>query len=278
MTEQLGVTLFRAASWVYLIAAVFYIAALINKQKAVGKLGYGFLLIGFAAHTASLAVISIAIGRPPFLNQWEYMFMFVWGVALVYAVLEMRTKSQVIGGLAVPLMVIVAMVTYQKLPGGIDRVVLPALKSIWRVPHIGSAILAYSAFTLAFVLAIMYLLRERAEGSKRSFWGSRLPSLETLDVMIYRTIAFGFLMQTALVLVGAVWAQFAWGRYWGWDPKETWSLITWLIYAAYLHTRTTMGWRGRKSVMIAIIGFVAVGFTFFGVNYLMRGLHSYATK
>jgi cytochrome c-type biogenesis protein CcsB len=116
---------------------------------------------------------------------------------------------------------------------------MPALLSAWRVPHIFTAILAYASFGIAFTLAIMYLIREgidtdsagKNDKSDKSFWASRLPSAEVLDQTIYRTIAFGFLMQTLLVVVGAIWAQFAWGRYWGWDPKETWSLITWLIYA-----------------------------------------------
>jgi cytochrome c-type biogenesis protein CcsB len=103
-----------------------------------------------------------------------------------------------------------------------------------------------------------------------------MPSLKSLDQLIYRTLAFGFMMQTALLITGAVWAQLAWGRYWGWDPKETWALITWLIYAAYLHMRVTMGWRGRKSAIVCIIGFVATMFTLFGVSLLLPGLHSYA--
>lgn len=137
------------------------------------------------------------------------------------------------------------------------------------MPHVATAILAYSAFALAFGMAVMYLIQERIETA-------RIPALKTLDQVTYRTIAFGFLMQTALIITGAIWAQIAWGRYWGWDPKETWSLITWLIYAAYLHTRVTMGWRGHRSALVAAIGFIAVIFTFIGVSYLLPGLHSYA--
>jgi cytochrome c-type biogenesis protein CcsB len=275
MTEQLGITLFRMASWVYLIASVCYVAFLLNKQKGVAKLGFAFLCIAILIHTASLVIVTAAAGRPPFLNLPEYAFCFVWAVAVVYAVFEYRTKFQVLGALALPLMTIAAFYAYKHLHGEIQDVVMPALNSFWRVPHVGTAILAYASFTLAFVLGILYLLRQRSEGKKTSFWGSRLPSLEQLDQLTYRTVAFGFLMQTAMVLTGAVWAQFAWGRYWGWDPKETWSMITWLIYAAYLHTRTTKGWRGRKSAIVAIFGFLAVLFTFFGITYILSGLHSY---
>jgi len=164
--------------------------------------------------------------------------------------------------------------------------VMPALRSAWRVPHIASGILAYGAFTVAFIVAVMYLMRERVDkqqarmkkGSPVSFWAKRLPAAPVLDSVIYRTVAFGFLMQTLLVVIGAIWAQMAWGRYWGWDPKETWSFITWVIYATYLHTRVSMGWRGRKSALIATFGFAATAFTLLGVSYLFQGLHSYASN
>ena len=274
MTEQLGVTLFKIAFWVYLAATVCYLAFLVKRQKVVGKLGLGLLVIGLVVHTASLVVITIVTGRPPFLNLYEYMLSFTWGAVLVYIALELMTKSQAFGGFAIPLITAFTYLAY-RLPSNIGDNVMPALKSVWRVPHIASGVLAYAAFGLAFVLGIMYLMRERTEGKKKSYWGTRLPALKTLDQTTYRVIAFGFLMQTLLVVVGAIWAQAAWGRYWGWDPKETWSLITWLIYATYLHTRVTMGWRGHKSAIIAAVGFVAAMFTLYGVSYLLPGLHSY---
>lgn len=277
MTEHLGVTLFKVAFWIYLASTICYVAYLVNKRGGLGKLGMAFLLVGIAAHTASLFVITAAIGRLPFLNLWEYLLSFTWGAMVVYSVLELLSKSKAFGGFMVPLITAFAFLTY-RLPSRISENVLPALRSGWKVPHITSAILAYSAFAMAFVLAIMYLVRQRAEGNNRSFWATRLPVPKVLDQNTYRTIAFGFFMQTILVISGAIWAQFAWGKYWSWDPKETWSFITWLIYAAYLHTRVTMGWRGRKSAIIAIAGFAAVIFTFFGVTYLLPGLHSYGTS
>ncbi|MCX8053847.1 MAG: c-type cytochrome biogenesis protein CcsB, partial [Armatimonadetes bacterium] len=211
---------------------------------------------------------------PPFLNLYEYMLSFTWAGMLAYLVVELLSKNQTYGGFIVPLVTGFCLLTY-RLPGE-AQYIMPALRSAWRIPHIASAILAYAAFTIAFVVAILYLVKQRVEGNTNSFWNTRLPELKTLDLTIYRAIAFGFLMQTILVIMGAVWAQYAWGRYWGWDPKETWALITWLIYAAYLHTRVTMGWRGSKSAVLAIIGFAAVLFTLFGVSLLLSGLHSYA--
>ncbi len=274
MTEQLGVTLFKIAFWIYVAATVCYLAMLMKRRKGVGKLGLGLLVIGLVVHTASLVVITVVTGRPPFLNLYEYMLSLTWAAVVVYIALELMTRNKAFGAFAVPLITAFTFLAYL-LPSNIVGNVMPALKSVWRVPHIASAILAYAAFGLAFALAIMYLIRERTEGNEKSFWATRLPPLKTLDRTIYRIIAFGFLMQTVLVLVGAIWAQAAWGRYWGWDPKETWSLITWLIYAAYLHTRATMGWRGHKSVIIAAVGFVAAVFTLYGVSYLLPGLHRY---
>lgn len=285
MTEQLGLSLFKIAFWIYLISAVCYLVGLLRNQASLAKLGRVFLLTALAAHTASLVVITIAIGRPPFLNLYEYMLSFTWAAAVVYVAVELLAKNSSLGGFCVPLITAFVFFT-QRLPnGGIDDSIMPALRSAWRVPHVASAILAYGASMVAFVLAIMYLMRENAdakaeksEGTGQSFWASRLPAAKVLDQTIYRTVAFGFLMQTLLVVIGAVWAQIAWGRFWGWDPKETWSLITWLIYATYLHTRTTMGWRGRKSAWLAIVGFGATIFTFIGVSYLLHGLHSYASQ
>ena len=275
MTVKLGVTIFQIAFWVYLAATVCYVGYLFNRQKSVGTAGLALLILGFALHTAALVVRTVAAGRPPFLNLYEYMLSFTWGAVLVYFALEAITKNKSFGTFAVPLITGFAFLTY-RLPSEVNPT-MPALKSAWRVPHIASGILSYAAFGVAFMLAIMYLIRERTEGNPQSFWTTRLPSLKVLDTTIYRTIAFGFLMQTALIMVGAIWAQIAWGRFWGWDPKETWSLITWLIYAAYLHTRATMGWRGHKSALVAIIGFAATIFTLFGVSFLLSGLHSYAS-
>ena len=287
MTEQLGLCLFRIAFWIYMISAACYLVGLIKNQTSPAKLGRGFLLIALAAHTASLVVITVAIGRPPFLNLYEYMLSFTWAAAVVYITTELLTKNSALGGFCVPLVTAFVFFT-QRLPNGkIDDAIMPALRSAWRVPHVASAILAYGAFLIAFALAVMYLLRDAvdakvakdpAKAAGMSFWASRLPSTKLLDQTIHRTVAFGFLMQTLLVIIGAIWAQFAWGRYWGWDPKETWSLITWLIYATYLHTRLVMGWRGRKSAWLAIIGFAVTVFTLIGVSFLFQGLHSYAAQ
>lgn len=274
MTISLGVSLFGIVFYIYLLSAICYVVYLINARSAVGKIATASLTAGWVLHTAALVVRTVAAGRPPFLNLYEYVLSLTWGFVLVYLVAEFTTKKKQLGAFTVPLVTIFAFLA-TRLPTEVNPT-MPALRSAWRVPHIATAILAYSAFALAFGLAWMYLIRERVEKNEKSFWATRLPSVKVLDQMIYRTLSFGFMMQTALLITGAIWAQFAWGRYWGWDPKETWSLITWLIYAAYLHMRVTMGWRGRKSAIVCIIGFIATMFTLFGVSLLLPGLHSYS--
>ena len=274
MTISLGVSMFHIVFYIYLLSTLCYIGHLISAKSAAGKAASALLTAGWVLHTATLAVRTVAAGRPPFLNLYEYVISLIWGVVLVYLVVEFTTKNKQIGAFAVPLVTLFAYMATQ-LPSEVNPT-MPALRSAWRIPHIATAILAYSCFALAFGLSIMYIIRERADRKGGSFWTSRIPPTKTLDQLIYRMLAFGFMMQTALLITGAVWAQFAWGRYWGWDPKETWALITWLIYAASLHMRVTMGWRGRKIAFVCIVGFVATMFTLFGVSFLLSGLHSYS--
>jgi cytochrome c-type biogenesis protein CcsB len=151
---------------------------------------------------------------------------------------------------------------------------IPALKSNWLIAHVISCFIGYAAFGVAFGVSIMFLFK--ADDSRQDDGGilARMPDVAVLDELIHQLIMFGFLFLTVGIITGAVWANSAWGRYWGWDPKETWSFITWLIYASLLHFRMMRGWRGKRIAVLSIIGFAAVLFTYFGVN-LLPGLHSY---
>lgn len=154
---------------------------------------------------------------------------------------------------------------------------MPALHSVWFVIHIIAAATAGAAFNVGGIAAILYLVRTRAEarGTVRGYL-SRVPSADVLDRVGYRFLAFAFPLWTFTIAAGAIWAQYAWGRFWGWDPKETWSLVTWIIYAVYLHARATAGWKGRRAAIVAIVGLVSFWFNFIGINLLVSGLHSYA--
>jgi cytochrome c-type biogenesis protein CcsB len=152
---------------------------------------------------------------------------------------------------------------------------IPALQSNWLTYHVLTCFLGYAAFAVSFGASIAYLIKDRK--ANMSSENSLLPQITVLDEVIYKGVGVGFLLLGIGIITGAVWANYAWGSYWSWDPKETWSLITWLIYATFLHARLTRGWRGKKTAILSIIGFCGVIFTFLGVNYLLSGLHSYAS-
>jgi cytochrome c-type biogenesis protein CcsB len=163
------------------------------------------------------------------------------------------------------------------LPGEIAELA-PALNSYWLPVHVLLLFVGDAVFAVAFGAGIMYLLQEKqVKQKKMGAIFKRLPSLDVLDDINYRCLTIGFPLLTVGIITGSIWAEYAWGSYWSWDPKETWSLITWLLYAALLHGRLTVGWRGRKAAILAIVGFCAILFTFLGVNLLLPGLHSYSS-
>jgi cytochrome c-type biogenesis protein CcsB len=159
-----------------------------------------------------------------------------------------------------------------------DRIkpLIPALQSNWLTSHVVTCFMGYAAFTVAFGCGLIYLLKNKEKGNveKPAGFSGKLPAFVTLDTLIYQSITLGFVFLTIGIMTGSIWAHYAWGSYWSWDPKETWSLITWLVYAILLHSRYVRGWRGKRMAILAIIGFVCVLFTYLGVNYL-PGLHSY---
>jgi cytochrome c-type biogenesis protein CcsB len=155
---------------------------------------------------------------------------------------------------------------------------IPALKSNWLIAHVITCFLGYAGFAVACGLGILYLLKgkdRQPDNPGLGIW-SRIPTLQTLDELIYQNVVFGFLLLTVGIITGSVWANSAWGNYWSWDPKETWSLVTWLVYAFMLHARFVRGWHGPRLAWLSVIGFSCVIFTYIGVNFLLSGLHSYA--
>jgi cytochrome c-type biogenesis protein CcsB len=153
---------------------------------------------------------------------------------------------------------------------------VPALKSYWIAIHVGAAIVASGGFTVGFVATLLYLATARHEAAGKTGFLDRLPGSEVLDQLAYKSTVFVFPVWTFAIVAGAIWADEAWGRYWGWDPKETWSFIVFAIYAGYLHARATAGWKGRKAGAVAIVGYAALLFNLVGVNIVLEGLHSYA--
>jgi cytochrome c-type biogenesis protein CcsB len=251
-------------------------ASLVGRKGDKGKTGrlvkrlrYSGLVLqiaGIALVTISLVARGISTGHGPFSNMYEFTTAFAWGIAAVGLFFWWRYRVHLVNAssllIAAGLLLVAFFLPSRHAP------LVPALQqSLLLTSHVAAAIIAYGSFTVGFAAALLYIWQR----SRRS---PRLPSLERLDDISYHSVMIGFPFLTLVIILGALWADVAWGRYWGWDPKETASLVTWLIYAGYLHARFLRGWRGTKAAVLLVIGFCAVLFTFFG-NYIFSGLHSY---
>lgn len=267
--------LFSSAFVSYFLASCCNIGHLIWLKARLGRWAVILTIVGFAVNTLALTSRTIQAGHIPFANMYEFGMAFVWGLIFVYLYVAYRYRNYSLGAFVLPVAFILTGIFssfYQE-----ARPLMPALKSNWLLIHVITAVVAYGALAVSFALALMYLWRQRVEeaGEQDGIIGI-LPSLTTLDMLVNQCIHLALPFLTLLIVTGAVWAEYAWGSYWRWDPKETWSLITWLIYAMYLHGRVSLGWRGKKAMNWAVIGFITVLFTFIGVNVLLPGLHSYA--
>jgi cytochrome c-type biogenesis protein CcsB len=210
---------------------------------------------------------TIATGHGPFSNMYEFSASFAFGILAVYLYFERRYHQRALGLIALP--VVLGLLLYaMTIPATADPLVPALQNNLLLTVHVAVAIVAYGTFTVAFAAGVLFLVQP-AEGRRG------LPRPELLDEIAYRAVVIGFPFMTLVIVLGALWAEVAWGRYWGWDPKETASLVTWLIYGAYLHARVIRGWRGSRSAWLLILGFVATLFTYFG-NLFFGGLHSYS--
>lgn len=263
-------TLFTAAFILYILASLSFFVFLASSKTPVGNAAVYASIAGFVVHTFAMGARVIESGRLPFSNQYEFANSFTWGIVLCYLVIHFYYRFTAVGAFVMPLAFL--MMGYASLLPRHVRPLMPALQSRWLTIHVGTAVVSYGAFAVAAGLSLIYLLSANREKTNKK---SLLPDLEACDYLSYRIIAFGYLMLTVVIVSGAIWARSAWSRYWGWDPKETWSLITWIIYSAYLHLRFNRGWKAKPAAWFAVIGFAAVIFTFIGVNTLLPGIHSY---
>lgn len=271
---MINILLFKITLLVYFASTSLYLIDVIARREQAGKIARWLLWAGFALHCTVLVARYLQVGHIPVTNLHESLSFFAWAIIGIYLLFDLRYRLTVLGAFVCPL-ALVLMIVGSAVPKGSDQI-SPALQSWWFPVHVGLAFLGDAVFAVAFIAGIMYLLQERMLKSKK-FSGLyfRLPSLETLDNINYKCLTFGFPLMTMGIISGAVWANSAWGGYWRWDPKETWALITWFLYAALLHGRLTVGWRGRRAAIFAIIGFLSLLFTFFGVNLLLSGEHSF---
>ena len=272
-------------SWVtfiYFAAFAFYLVRMVSGREIWGRMGTAAASVGLLAQTVALilrwvASYEMGIGHAPLTNLYESLIFFAWAIVALYLTIEWRTKNRSLGAFVVPV-AFLCMAFASLSPGINSRIqpLIPALQSNWLTSHVLTCFLGYAAFTVAFALGLMVLLKARdgnpGEGVPRFL--RLIPDMDSLDELIYQSTVLGFVFLTIGIMTGSVWAHYAWGSYWSWDPKETWSLITWLVYAIMLQSRYVRGWRGKRMAVMAIIGFISVLITYLGVNYL-PGLHSY---
>jgi cytochrome c-type biogenesis protein CcsB len=225
-----------------------------------------------ALHTVMLVLRGIAAGRLPMTNQYEFASCFAWALCLTSLIFIRKYRFPVLGAFAAP--VILLMIGYAAMQSREIHELMPALRSNWLAFHVSTAIISYGSFGVSFVLGLLELARGRMK--KDGFLDQHMPAPEKLDLIAYRSVSLGMLFLTMTMLTGAICAEQAWGSYWSWDPRETWSLVTWIVYAVYLHLRLRRNWRGRAAAIFAVVGFICVIFTYIGVNTFLPGIHSYA--
>ena len=270
--------------------------------------------LGFWGITTANIFLSLLLGWRwfesgyfPLSNLYESLMFFTWGITLLTVILEYLTSLTFLGSIVSPVLLFVVGFATLSLPDGMQKAapLVPALKSIWLMMHVSIMMISYSTLVVGSLLSIVFLILTKGKpvlltgssiGSinietlsnentnsgniysmsyEKDFLGKRINLLQSLDNLSYRIIGLGFPMLTIGIISGAVWANEAWGSYWSWDPKETWALITWMVFAAYLHTRITKSWSGKGPAILSSIGFIVVWICYLGVNFLGKGLHSY---
>lgn len=269
-----------SATFIYALASVFYIGSFAFKKQVLAKIGFWVLVVGFLGNTTGILLrwaesYQMGFGRAPFANMYESLIFFSWTIAVLYIFVEIKYKEHIIGVFVTPLVFLA--IAYAAIdPNASSKIspLIPVLKSNWLIAHVITCFLGYAGFAVAFGFSIMYFVKPKDPHSTSIF--AKLPALDLMDELTYQMVVFGFLFLTIGIITGSVWANSAWGKYWSWDPKETWSLVTWFVYAIFMHLRLMRGWHGKHLAWVSIVGFLSVLFTYFGVNYVLSGLHSYA--
>ena len=246
-----------------------------------GRFSFAITVLGLALHAASIAVRALAVDAVPWSNMYEFASVAgLVGVIAFVALLWRAPQIRHLGGFillpVILVMFLAGTVFYSR-----AQPLVPALQSYWLAIHVTLVSVAEGALMTSAVLTLLFLVKQHADAhpdrvGRLATLSSRLPDATTLDKAAYRVVAFSFPLYTVAVICGAIWAEAAWGRYWGWDPKETWAFIVWVIYAGYLHARATAGWKGRAAAWVNLAGFGAIIFNFVIVNMVIAGLHSYA--
>ncbi|PLX78248.1 MAG: c-type cytochrome biogenesis protein CcsB [Desulfuromonas sp.] len=271
-----NILLYKITLLLYFASTVLYLIDVIGRRTETGKIGRWILVGGLVTHCATVATRYVATGHTPVVNLHESLSFFALAIVAIFLIFDFRYRLTILGAFSCPLALIMMIIGAAATTP--SPTINPALESWWFPVHVLLAFTGDAVFAVAAIAGVMYLMQERMLKSKRfSALYYRMPSLDILDSINYKCLTFGFPLMTMGIISGAIWAHSAWGGYWRWDPKETWALITWFIYAALLHARLSVGWRGRRAAILAIVGFLCVLFTFLGVNFLLSDLHSFRT-
>jgi cytochrome c-type biogenesis protein CcsB len=255
----------------------------LGEGRRAGNIGMSLTWLGTLLLGAAILFRGISAGRVPIGNMYEFSLAAGFAVSLTYCLMSISRDLRWLGlFISIPVLLDLGLALTVLYTDSAQLV--PALNSYWLAIHVSAAVLCVGAFTIGAALSGLYLVAQAAEDrvaaglepGRSAAFAQRIPSADRLDLMSYRIHAFMFPIWTFAVIAGAIWAEAAWGRYWGWDPKETWAFITWVIYAAYLHARATAGWRGKKAAYVAIAGYATILFNYFVVNIFVQGLHSYS--
>ncbi|MFN3598925.1 MAG: c-type cytochrome biogenesis protein CcsB [Aquificaceae bacterium] len=265
---------YKSSTLAYALASVIYISTLLLKDRLVQSLASYSLSVGLALNLAGMVrrtiqTYEMGVPHPPWSNLFEALTFWSFVVGVIYLFLERRYGIKLLGAIVVP--AVFGLSAFAIFYASKEIVpLMPALRSYWLYIHVITAFIGYAGFTVGFGGAVLYLLKEK-------FPRAALPSKETLEEITYKSIVIVFPIWTASIILGAAWANEAWGGYWSWDPKEVWSLIVWLFFGAYLHARQMLGWKGKRVAWMVVFGFITVLICFFAINLFFPGLHSYAT-
>jgi len=270
----MALLLYTLALFLTLFAAGGLIVYMVRQNKAVYTWSYRILLTGFICHSFYLVSQYAALGTAPALTLKASLSFFSWTILGAYLLFHLKFRLMVLGSFIAPLAAFL-MIVSATMPE-VEITVRPVFKSLWLPAHVLTTFLGNGIFAVTFMTAIMYLIQENQIKGKHpgSMYG-RLPSLETLDRINHYSLMWGFCFLTIGMITGSIYAQVALGRYWQWDPKEVWTLITWLFYAVLLHERLAAGWRGRRAAILSIIAFAIVIFTFVGASLWLSDYHSF---
>jgi len=270
----MNIYLLYIALFFYALSTTFYLIYLTVTKKTIERMGHYFLITGFSFHILATFVRYLKAGHTPITNSYEALSFFSLCIACFFLYIKKMYRMDILGCIILPALTTILVFAFA-FPAEIKP--LPVvLNSYWLPVHAIFSFIGNAIFLISFFVSVIYLIAEKNIKMKIfSPTAAKFPSLETLDSINYRCISYGFLFLTIGIITGSIWASATWGSYWSWDPKETWSLITWIVYAILIHNRLTIGWRGKKTAYMMIIGFLSILITFFGVSFFLGGQHSY---